>query len=191
MPHHGGVESESLQEPAPVESGSRLRHSIGDMVRSLAVVLGIVAVILILTHRAQPDPVKVVDPQPVLAVARMQADFPVVMPEAVAGLRPTSVRWEPTPKSDGQPVWHVGFLTGEGEYVQVSQSTASDPAFIAEQTVDARPDGTVAVGGQTWQIWRGANRTSLVLGSSDVTTIVSGTVDDASLMRFAASLRDG
>lgn len=167
----------------------RLRHSIGDMVRSLAVVLGIVAIILVLTHRADPDPVKVIDPAPMLAVARMQADFPVLMPQGVDGLRATSARWATTPASEGHPVWHVGFLTKDGQYVQVSQSAADGAKYLAEQTVQGRPDGTVVVVGEPWELWRGATRTSLVRITDGATTVVSSTLDERDLQQFVTSLR--
>ena len=167
----------------------RLRHSIGDMVRSLAVVLGIVAIILLVTHRADPDPVKVIDPSPMLAVARMQADFPVLMPQGVAGLRATSARWAPTSTSDGQPVWHVGFLTKDGDYVQVGQTGATSARFIVDQTVQGRPEGTTTVNGQPWERWRSASRTSLVRTADGATTVVSSTLGENDLRDFVASLR--
>ena len=58
----------------------RLRQSAGDMVRSLALVLGVVAVILIVTLRPQPDAVKVIDYQSELSVARAQAGYAVLAP---------------------------------------------------------------------------------------------------------------
>jgi len=53
------------------------------MVRSLALVLLAVAVLLVLTWRPQPDAVKVVDPTPVLVQARIEAPYPVLYPEGL------------------------------------------------------------------------------------------------------------
>ena len=160
------------------------------MVRSLVVVLAAVAVILILTHRADPDPVKVVDPQPMLAVARMQASFPVLIPQGVAGLRPTSVRWQPTAASGGAAVWHVGYLTDDGQYLQVSQSSAGDRAYLAEQTTQGQPQSEVVVAGRTWKVWQSPSRTSLVSTAGGITTVVSGTMDVARLSVIAGALTD-
>ncbi|MFM7597881.1 MAG: DUF4245 family protein, partial [Actinomycetota bacterium] len=41
---------------------ARLFQTVRDMVISLAVVLGVIVVVLLLTLRPQPDPVRVVDP---------------------------------------------------------------------------------------------------------------------------------
>ena len=75
---------------------ARLGQTVRDMVLSLAVVIGVVAVIMLITLRPQPDPVRVVDPTPALLSARAEAGYPVVYPEGLdAAWRPTSARCGP------------------------------------------------------------------------------------------------
>ena len=82
---------------------ARMRQTVGDMVRSMLVVLAFVAVLLLVTWRPQPDAVKPVDTTSAVTLATMQADFPVEVAVGLSdGWRPTSARWEPTEKSDGE-----------------------------------------------------------------------------------------
>lgn len=175
---------------APEPTGrpnARMRQTVGDMVRSMAVVLAVVAAILLVTWRPQPDPVREVPVEPVLLIAQTQASFDVLLPDQ-QGLRATSVRWEPTEESGGERVWHVGFVTPEEEYLQVSQSTAASPQFLLEQTANGEPVGSVSIDGQQWQQFSYDGRNSLVALDGGVTTVVSGTGSMQSVEQSAASL---
>ena len=177
-------------EVAPTgRPNARLRQTVWDMVRSMALVLGVVAVVVVLAWRPEPDPVKVVDPAPIVTVAVMQADFPVLLPQGLPeGWRPTSARWEPTEKSDGQPVLHIGYVTPSDEYAQVSQSTVDDLAYLGEQTADGVQTGSQAIGDVAWERWETDKRRSLVLRSDGRVLIVSGTGSWEELIALAQSL---
>ena len=184
MMHHGLVS-------APLPTGkpnARMRQTVGDMVRSLALVFGVIALILLVTLRPQPDPVRVVDPAPVLAAARASAPFMVVIPPEQVGYQVTSARWAVTPASGAERVWHIGYVTPTTEYVQVIQSAAQGADFVQEQTAGGAEIGSVDVNGTRWQRWETTDRRSLVLASPTVTTIVSGTVSIEELMKVAGSL---
>lgn len=165
--------------PAPGEvrptgrPNARLRQTVTDMVRSLALVLGVVAVVLLITLRPQPDPVHVIDPTPTLLTARAQAAYPVLYPAGLdAGWRPTSARWQPTDASTPDPAWHVGFVTPDDEYAQVGQSATTSAAYVIEQTSGGRPAGSNG----TWQRYDNGNGTlSLVRVDGGVTLVISGT----------------
>lgn len=185
MDHDGGV-----SEVEPTGRGNaRLRQTVWDLVRSMAVVLALVFVIVILAWRPEPDAVKVVDPAPVFAIAAAQATFPVVEPAGLSDdWRPTSVRWEPTEKSESLPVMHVGYVTPSDSYAQVSQSTARSAAFLDEQTAGGRSVGAQDVAGQQWETWESGTRRSLVLGEGSAVTIVSGTGTWDELATLAGAL---
>ena len=161
-----------------------LRQNIGDMIRSMAVVLAVVGAILLVTWRPQPDPVREVSLEPLVTFASSQADFPVLIVEG--GAQPTSVRWEPTEASDGQMVWHVGYVTSDDQYLQLSQSVAASDLYVAEQTLDGVPvadatDLPTIVQQLTSEGWvpvettADAPRRSLVRIEDGSTTILSGT----------------
>ena len=166
----------AMSEPVPSgRPNRRLGQTVGDMARSLAVVLAVVAVVLLITWRPQPDAIKVVDVEPFFALATDQASFePLRVPPALDGYQPTSVRWQATAESEGEPVWFVGYVTpGEG-YLQISQSMAGGDDFIREQTANGVPEGQMEIDGVTWERFATDERRSLVR-QSDATTVVSGT----------------
>ena len=165
---------------------SRLRQTVADMVRSLAVVFAVVAVIWLFTLRPQPDPVRVVDVAPTLALARAQAEFPVLYPDGLSSeWRPTSVRWQATDGSAPDPAFHVGFVTPDDAYVQIAESATTNPRYIPEQTSAGRPAGT---DGQWQRYDNGQGTLSLVTVRDGVTIVVSGTADWAVLNDVAARL---
>ncbi len=168
---------------------ARLRQTVGDMVRSLAVVLAAVAAVLLLTWRPAPDPVKVVDVAPMVGLAAVQAEFDVLAPVSLPdGWRPTSARWEPTTESDPEPVLHIGYVTPAEEYAQLSESMNVSEDFIDEQTRSGIPTGERVVAGTTWQQRQAGDRRSLVLLDGSTAVIVSGSADWVELAALAAAL---
>jgi hypothetical protein len=165
------------EELEPTGRATRsLRQTVGDMVRSLAVVFAVIGVLLLITWRPQPDPVTVVDIEPVAAVAVQQAEFePQHITPVLEGYRPTSVRWEPTPTSDGEPVWFIGYVTPNDAYLQIAQSSAQSSAFVDEQTAGGIVRGEAVIDGVTWQEYETPDRRSLVHASDENVLIVSGT----------------
>lgn len=127
-----------VSTPEPTGRPMRgLRQNVGDMIRSMLVVLAVVGAILLVTWRPQPDPVREVSLEPLVSFASNQAEFPVFVVDTDA--RPTSVRWESTEASNGELVWHVGYVTPEEQYVQLSQSSqslADAIPYLEEQTLD-------------------------------------------------------
>jgi hypothetical protein len=169
---------------------ARMRRTIGDMVRSMAVVLAVVAVIVLFTLRPHPDPVKVVQTAPVVAVAVAAADFPVKAPANLPeGWRATSARWEPTEASGDAPVLHLGYVTPSEQYAQVTQSTASSDRYLAEQTDEALATGSKDIAGTVWQTYERKARRSLLRSTDGVQMIVSGSAPWEELAILAASLQ--
>jgi hypothetical protein len=174
-----------------------MRQSVGDMVRSLAIVLLAIGAIMLVTWRPQPDAVRVVPIDQQLVLAMMQADFEVLVPVGLADdWRSTSVRWEPTEASGIAPVWHVGYVTPSDEYLQFTQIAAQvsptdveSTSFIAEQTLSGSPSATVTVDGKEWQRWESSERSSLVRVTDSDVTVVSGTGEWSEIEQFAGALR--
>lgn len=187
-----GMTQPSVNPQTPVPTGkanARLRQSVGDMVRSLAVVFVVVGAILLVTLRPHPDAIKVIDPAPALAQAVAGASFTVLYPSGrSADWKPTSARFEPTAASAPDPVWYLGMITPAGTFIALSQSATTRAGYIPEQTVEGRPNGTDTVKGIEWQKYETKDQRSLVLISPSVTTIVSGSADWPTLEEYAGSL---
>jgi len=159
-------------------------QTVGDMVRSLAVVLAVVAVILFISYRAQPDPVREVSMTNPLIVAQISAGFPVLVPAATEGYRLTSARFE----KDEPGVWHLGYVTPQDAYVQLEQSATADLDFISDQLTGTAKTGSRTIGPAEWAAYEGQGKAALVRTAEGVTTAVSGTAPMDELVKVAASL---
>jgi len=193
-PPETGEPAQPDRSAAPVAPGelrptgkpnARLRQTVRDMVLSLVVVLAAIAVIMLITWRPTPDPVRVIDPTSELTLARAQADYPVLYPADLDVMwRPTSARWEITPASEPDPAWHVGFVTPEDAYAQLGQSATDDESYVAGQVGVARPAGEW----QGWLRYDSADQRALVRVDGGVTVVVSGTAPWPTLEGLAERL---
>jgi hypothetical protein len=98
------------------------------------------------------------------------------------------VRWQATEGSGGIPVWHVGYLVDGSEYLQVSQSAATEARFVPEQTAGGKPLGDVTIGDARWQRYEADKRRSLVGIEDGVTTVISGTLSWPEMQAAAESV---
>lgn len=168
------------------------------MIRSLAVILVPLLIITVLFTRYLDDaPVTVVDYQPVLAQARAEAPYPVLAPANLpSDWRPTRVSWlkvgDPglnrVPSVRNQ--WQLGYLAPNDIYITVVQGDLQPQELVDDQTREGVPDGESMVNDATWKrLVSPDDRTrSLVLASTDVTTIVVGDTSYEALESFAGTL---
>jgi len=165
---------------------------VGGLVGALVAVVALIAVVGgfgRLLSSPVDTPAAAVDYRASLALAREQAPFHVVFPAPVpVGLRAKSVEWNGVGDS---VTWHVGFLTEDGDYLGLYQGTGPVAEFLAASTPADQPAGSVSVGGVTWRTYTNPDQgeTALVRTVDGVTTVVTGSADEAELTRFAARLR--
>jgi hypothetical protein len=186
------AELAALAEQRAERERKRLRQTVRDMVLSMAVVLGVVLLFFRPWGGSTPDPVKVVDPAPVVSAARVELDWPVLAPVGLpATWRATSARLEVA--GDGQGIVQTGYLSPSVKYVGLTQSQTKDTAFVRERTDKGEDVGTATVGGLTWTRLEneGGKQRSLVRVDDGVTYIVTGQADWSEIETFAASLRAG
>jgi Protein of unknown function (DUF4245) len=178
--------------PAGSAKKPRGRESVGDMVRSLSLVLVVVAVVFLLTLRDEPhQTVQRVGYSEQLQDVRRVASYDVLAPVGLgAGWKSTSVR---TDNEDGAVTWHIGFVTPDSRYAGLEQSDGPASAFRDEFVDGARKSGDVTISGATWQRLEGGKPElrALVLRASGVSTIVTGSASFAELRQLAGALRGG
>ena len=114
--------------------GRKVLQTVRDMVFSLGAIGAAVAVILVITHRPLPDPVRVVDIAPVVVQAKSLVSWQVLEPGGgLPGWRATSARIEPATKVSAGPIVAFGFVTPSGAWLGVKQAgvrAASAPAWV-------------------------------------------------------------
>ena len=170
----------------------RGRASAGDMVRSLAVVVAVVAVILLLNARDQRATVREIDFTGPLMQARNTASYDVLGPVGLSDQwRATSVRH---PSEDGGVTWHVGFVTPSGAYAGLEQSDGP-PAdeFVDRFAEGSRATDEVRIGDRTWRRREGGEPEprAFVVRTDTSTIVVAGTAEWAELEELARALRAG
>lgn len=181
-------------DPRPA-GRSRGRQTVGDMVRSLALVLLVVGVVALITIRSSADRQLDVDISQDLAAARLAAPYDVLAPVGLVGYRATSVRYR---EQDGATVWHIGFVTPSGAYVGLDQMDGASGDFVADLTEGAVSAGeVVSIGGARWERYDGGGSSpdeavrGLVRVDDAVTVLVSGTAEWGELAAFADALEAG
>ena len=192
----GSAVTDPIDVTEPPQARRRSRQTAFDMVRSLGLVLLFVAVLLAVTWRAKPDPVRVVDYKAATASARLQIDWPVLSPTGLPDAwRATSARIDLG--ADDAIEWYVGMVTPSDQFASVAQSDVKGGTalrkYIADRTEGAVESGTSTVAGTSWRRFVSDDQTtrSLVRSDKGVTIVVTGTTGWDELSTFVGSLRSG
>lgn len=164
-----------------------------DMVWSMAAVFGLVLVILAVTYRPDPDPIRVIDYAPVIAEAKAANSWPVLSPATNPdGWRSTSARIELQP---GQKVSvFVGWVTKDDAFASLQQTNLQG-VDLAKWLRDATDKGVAGeswtdANGRQWKTFTSSRpQTSLVLTTSQATYVVAGSSTVNELESLANSLR--
>ena len=174
--HNGGV------------AKPRILQNAGDMLRSMGVVLGVVAFLLGVTWRPHQQVTYPVDYSGAVAQASKDAPFEVLVPQA-PGFAPTVARFEA--ESYGPPGavrLYLGFTDAQGRFALVWQSNGRAAAVAGAAGNDGVCDGRFSSEWTRCLSDRPLTR-SLVRVADGVTTVVAGTLEWESLQALADSLR--
>ena len=165
----------------------RLRASVLDMLRSMAVVLAIVVALVVVVPRSSVERPPV-DVAQAVDAARAAAPFEPSVPRGLPdGWDATSARLSPGPSQ--VLTWHVGYTTPDGAYAAVKQAQDPPPAWVedATQAGDAQPPRQV-----DGAVWKASlderGRRSLLRVEGGVTTVVAGSAGYDELEVLARSL---
>jgi Protein of unknown function (DUF4245) len=177
---------------------TRGQSTVGDMIRSLALLVIPLAVIaIIFTNVPRDHPVKEVDWKPVLATARKEAPYQVLAPTNLPdGWRATRVAWVPQgrPYLNGEAsprnLWQLGFLTPDDAFIDLNQGDAQPEEMVDQQSRAGTADGSSVVAGQSWQrlVSPDGRTRSLVLRGPNVTTVVTADLPYQALEAYVATL---
>jgi hypothetical protein len=187
-----------VREDGGVAAGGRRRgfETVGDMLRSLAVVLVLVLGVSLLTLRSSSEQVRTVEYESELASARNAAPYPLYAPVGLDGWRATSVRFEPGGDSGTPTVWHLGFYTPDERYAAIDESNGPAEDFLDDITQSAESTGaTVTIGELAWVRYEGGGAAGtddetrgLVHDEEGFVVVVSGSAEWPELEELAAAL---
>jgi len=170
---------------------SRGNPSLGDILRSIAV-LGAIILTLFVVGRLvtiTPDqPTRAVDYREAVESSRTVADFDLYAPRSLPkGWRATSVRFEDN-------AWHLGVVTDEDDYVGLEQVPDSTKRAIEQFGKGSRAFGETVIGGETWSLRTGPRddltyvRRDHAGSEGDMTIVVTGTAPRPVMERYISSL---
>lgn len=153
--------------------------SLSNLVRSLLVILGMVAVLVFLVPRVNSLSGPPVDIHATGLDVKQQTGWPIVEARGLPkGWTATAARF--VRASDGKMTWLAGYQTPSGEYVSVEQTADASNVWIQTQINRATPTGQREIAGRTWKSFeRGAKVQNSLLNVPDATgglaTLVTGT----------------
>ena len=194
MRQHGAVATAS----PPSKASSRLRQSLSDMARSMALVFAFAAVVLFigpartLVLPPHTDPVTVVDYAGQVRAAASFAGHPVLAPTGLpVSWRATSARVD---GGGGTPMTlHVGFVTPANAYAGVEETDGSTYDFLQGllgKAGAARVDGTAQIDGVAWDVRHDASgQTALTRTDGGLTVVVTGSASRDELDALARALQ--
>ena len=169
-------------------TSSRGNPSLGDIVRSVAV-MGAIILVLWLVGRVftvTPDepPVSTVDYASILPAAERETGFDLLAPTSLPdGWRATSARVR-----DG--AWYLGVLTrDDDDFVGLTQAEGEEADVVDDVAGPSDRDGTAELGGATWTRWTVVDGGLAYSRQVDGTTaVVESSIDRGTLEAYVASL---
>lgn len=189
-------------DPTPPAKPSRGSLTVKDMLVALGVLLAIVLVIGGLSRgfgfaptgpTVDPTGIPVVDAPAELRGLAAGVPFALRIPAAPAGWRSNSVAQDPVGGTDRKDV-RVGYLTGQGNYLQILQSDATEEALLAAQSGTRRlvAQGTQDVAGQRWVVYGSRPGEPVwIADEGQVRLVISGSGTDDEYRALAGGVTSG
>jgi len=172
----------------------RSRKTINNLVYSLLVTVGLVAVIYFMVPRAEGDPQWKVDyiAQSQIASQSLGEDLLVpAMPEQwranAAELRNAS--------NDQVTSWYIGFITPQDKFIAFNEAFDADATWVSNTLNDYPATGEITIDGQVWTVYdnrsfkdAGNMEYALVTTAGRSTVVLFGNADDAEFEQLATSI---
>ncbi|TQL47297.1 uncharacterized protein DUF4245 [Homoserinimonas aerilata] len=151
---------ETAQETADRKAASSRTHRENqtslNLIAALLVSLAVVAVIVVMVVRPDPEPREPVDYDTIASQLQPGFETTIVSPTLPPGWEANSARTEKG--ADGVASWYIGFVTPGSEFVAMTQGIDANPTWLAAQLDGARMTGSETVDGVRWDVYdqRGA-----------------------------------
>lgn len=176
----------------------RARQTSRNLVYSLLVCLGLVAVIVALVPRGTGVTAPPVDYRTLASQAQAQqtngaAGDPLLAPSVPAGWTANAAELR---VSDRVTSWYVGFVTPNSGYVAYNQGLRANDTWLSDLVNGARSDSVATIGGRPWRVYdqrsqgQAAGNAQYALATRIGSTylVTYGTADPAAIRSLAARL---
>ena len=170
------------------------RKTINNLVYSLLVTVGLVAVIYFLVPRADGEPNWQVDYVAQSEIASTSLGESLLVPAMPEQWRANAA--ELRNATNGQVTsWYIGFITPSDKFIAFNEAFDANETWVSNELKDYPATGTVTIDGQQWTVYdnRSMNDAGNVeyamvttLGRS--TVVLYGTADDAEFEQLATSI---
>ncbi len=170
--------------------------SVPNMIRSLVVVLAVVAVLILMVPRVSSVNRPPVDVHTNAVAVAAETGWAIEEPRGLPpGWDATSVRF--VRSTDGLQTWHAGYVTPTGHYVAIEQTMNATAHWVEAETNRAPKVGQTTAGGRTWTEYDRPDKTQNSLvhlagsggSAAGLTTVITGTGTFEELAVFADHLR--
>jgi hypothetical protein len=126
----------------------RSRKTINNLVLSLLVTVGAVAVLFFLVPRAETAPNWQVDYVSLSAQAAQQSGRTLIVPSLPATWQSNAAQMRTS--TDGVSSWYIGFITPTNQYIGYEQALRANPSWVSAQVKNFPPTGARSIDGRNW-----------------------------------------
>ena len=170
------------------------RKTINNLVYSLLVTVGLVAVIYFLVPRADGEPNWQVDYVAQSEIASTSLGESLLVPAMPEQWRANAA--ELRNATNGQVTsWYIGFITPSDKFIAFNEAFDANETWVANELKDYPATGTVTIDGQQWTVYNNRSMNdagnveyAMVTTLGRSTVVLYGTADDAEFEQLATSI---
>lgn len=170
------------------------RKTINNLVYSLLVTVGLVAVIYFLVPRADGEPNWQVDYVAQSEIASKSLGESLLVPAMPEQWRANAA--ELRNATNGQVTsWYIGFITPSDKFIAFNEAFDANETWVANELKDYPATGTVTIDGQQWTVYNNRSMNdagnveyAMVTTLGRSTVVLYGTADDAEFEQLATSI---
>lgn len=172
----------------------RSRKTINNLVYSLLVTVGLVAVIYFLVPRAEGEPNWKVDYIAASQVASQSLGEELLVPAMPEEWRANAA--ELRNATNGQVVsWYIGFITPSDKFIAFNEAFDADATWVSTELKEYPATGEVTLDGQVWTEYDNRSMNdpgnveyAMVTTAGRSTIVLFGTADSAEFLQLATSI---
>lgn len=181
------------EEAARRAENSRLyrqRKTVNNLVYSMLVTLGVVAIIYFAVPRGDEPVAWQVDYVAVGAQVQTTTPDHLVVPKMPADWQANAA--EIRRGSDGVQVWRIGFVTPTNKYIGYEQAFGGNASWVSNRMESTAPVSTTVIGGVTWDVYdngdAGNNSYALASTINGVTYLLRGSAGADAFAQLASAV---